>query len=167
MPTMSKASRAVFLQGLNGLSGVLDKAAAHVEAHKLDPDALLSARLYPDMFPLVRQVQIACDFAKGSTGRLAADDFPGYEDIETTFDDLKARVAKTAAYLEGLSPESIDGSETRDIALTRRGETIVHKGEDYLLHQALPNFFFHCTTAYDILRHNGVVLGKRDFMGQS
>ncbi len=167
MPTMSKASRAVFLQGLSGLSGVLDKAAAHVDAHKLDPDALLYARLYPDMFPLVRQVQIASDFAKGSTGRLANADYPTFEDTEASFEALKSRVAKTAAYLEGLTPAAIDGSEAREISLTRRGETTVHAGEDYLLHQALPNFFFHCATAYAILRHNGVVLGKRDYMGQS
>ncbi len=167
MPALSKTSRDLFLQGLNGLSGVLDKAAAHVEANKLDPQALLTARLYPDMFPLLRQVQIACDFAKGAAGRLAGDDFPSFEDTEVGFDDLQARVAKTVAYLQGLDPAAIDGQEDREIPLTRRGEVTVHRGEDYLLKQALPNFYFHCTTAYDILRHNGVVIGKRDFIGQS
>jgi hypothetical protein len=165
MPALSKTSRDLFLQGLNGLSGVLDKAAAHVEANKLDPQALLTARLYPDMFPLSRQVQIACDFAKGAAGRLAGDDFPSFEDNEVSFDDLKARVAKTVAYMQGLKPEDIDGNEDREIALTRRGETTMHRAEDYLLKQALPNFYFHCTTAYAILRHNGVVVGKRDFIG--
>ena len=165
MPALSKTSRDLFLQGLNGLSGVLDKAAAHVEAHKLDPQALLTARLYPDMFPLLRQVQIACDFAKGAAGRLASDDFPSFEDNEVSFDDLNPRVAKTVAYLQGLKSEAIDGNEDREISLTRRGETTVHRAEDYLLKQALPNFYFHCTTAYAILRHNGVVIGKRDFIG--
>lgn len=165
MPTLSKASRDLFLQGLNGLSGVLGKAAAHVEANKLDPEALLAARLYPDMFPMRRQVQIACDFAKGAAGRLAGDDFPTFEDNEVGFDDLKARVDRTVAYLRGLDPAAIDGTEDRQIALTRRGETTVHSAEDYLLKQALPNFYFHCATAYAILRHNGVVLGKRDYLG--
>ena len=165
MPALSKTSRDLFLQGLNGLSGVLDKAAAHVEAHKLDAEALLGARLYPDMFPMRRQVQIACDFAKGAAGRLAGDDFPSFEDNEVGFEDLKARVAKTTAYLQGLKPEAIDGTEDREISLTRRGETTVHRADDYLLKQALPNFYFHCTTAYAILRHNGVVVGKRDFIG--
>jgi hypothetical protein len=165
MPTLSKTSRDLFLQGLNGLSGVLDKAAAHVEEHKLDPEALLGARLYPDMFPLRRQVQIACDFAKGAAGRLAGDDAPSFEDSEVSFEDLKARVGKTADYLRGLKPEAIDGTEDREIALVRRGETTVHRAEDYLLKQALPNFYFHCTAAYAILRHNGVAVGKRDFIG--
>jgi hypothetical protein len=165
MPAFSKTSRDLFLQGLNGLSGVIDKAAAHVEAHKLDAEALLGARLYPDMFPMRRQVQIACDFAKGASGRLAGDDFPSFEDNEVSFDDLKARVAKTVAYIESLDPTAIDGTEEREISLTRRGETTVHRADDYLLKQALPNFYFHCTTAYDILRHNGVALGKRDFIG--
>jgi hypothetical protein len=166
MPALSKTSRDLFLQGLNGLSGVLDKAAAHVEAQKLDPQALLTARLYPDMFPLTRQVQIACDFAKGAAGRLAGAELPAYADDETSFEALKARIAKTAAFVAGLDAAAIDGTEDREIALTRRGETTTHRAEDYLLQQALPNFYFHCTTAYAILRHNGVVLGKRDFIGQ-
>jgi hypothetical protein len=163
--SMSKASAVVFIQILKGLHGVLDKAALHAESNKIDPSALLQARLYPDMFPLTRQVQICCDFAKGAAGRLAGDDFPVFEDSETSFADLKARVSRTIAYVESLDPSAIDGSETRDIALVRRGETTVHKGESYLLHQALPNFYFHAVTAYDILRHNGVPVGKRDFLG--
>jgi hypothetical protein len=163
--SMSKASAAVFVQILNGLSGVLDKATAHAEAHKIEPAALLQARLFPDMFPLTRQVQICCDFAKGAAGRLAGADLPAFEDNEASFDDLKARVAKTVAFIESLDPAALDGSESRQIALTRRGETTVHTGEAYLLQQALPNFFFHAATAYDILRHNGVPVGKRDFLG--
>lgn len=165
MPAMSTVSVGVFVQILKGLHGVLDKAAQHAEAHKIDPAALLTARLYPDMFPLTKQVQVCCDFAKGAAGRLAGNDFPTFEDNEASFDDLKARVARTIAYVEGLDAAAIDGSETREIALTRRGETTIHMGEAYLLDQAMPNFFFHVTTAYDILRHNGVPVGKRDFLG--
>jgi uncharacterized protein len=165
--SMSKASAAVFLQILKGLDGVLRKASAHAEANKIEPAALLQARLYPDMFPLTRQVQICCDFAKGAAGRLAGDDFPTFEDNETSFEDLQSRVARTIAYIESLEAAAIDGSEDRDIALVRRGETTVHKGEAYLLHQALPNFYFHAVTAYDILRHNGVPVGKRDFLGSA
>jgi hypothetical protein len=164
---MSDASACVFLQGLKGLSGVLTKAAAQAEARKIDPNAYLQARLYPDMFPLTRQVQIACDFAKGAVARLASADMPTYEDTETTFEDLKARVDKTIAYIAGIDPKAIDGSEDKDIALVRRGETSVFKGQPYLLEQALPNFFFHITTAYDILRHNGVEIGKKDFLGKA
>ncbi len=163
--SMSKASSAVFVQILKGLHGVLDKAAAHAEAHKIDPAALLQARLYPDMFPFTRQVQICCDFAKGSAGRLAGADLPAYADDEATFDDLKARVNKTIAFIEGLDAAAIDAAADKDIPLVRRGETTIHKGEVYLLQQALPNFYFHATTAYDILRHNGVPVGKRDFLG--
>ena len=165
--TMSKASSTVFLQILNGLHGVLDKAAHHAEANKIDPAALLQARLYPDMFPLTRQVQICCDFAKGAVGRLAGREFPNFADTEASFDDLKVRVAATIAYIESLDSAAIDGSEEREIALVRRGETSLHRGEAYLLQQAMPNFYFHATTAYDILRHNGVPIGKRDFLGQA
>jgi hypothetical protein len=163
--SMSKVSASVFLQVLKGLGGVLDKAAAHAEAHRIEPAALLQARLYPDMFSFTRQVQICCDFAKGAAGRLAGDDFPTFDDTETSFDDLKARVARTIAYVEGLDSAAIDRSEAREIPLVRRGETTIHLGEDYLLRQALPNFFFHATTAYAIMRHNGVPVGKRDFLG--
>jgi len=163
--SMSQASVPVFIQGLTGLAGVLDKAAAHVEARKLDPAALLQARLYPDMFPFTRQVQIAADFAKGACARLAGAEFPTYEDTEASFEELKARVEKTIAFLRTLPAAAIDGSEDRDIPLVRRGETTLHKGQAYLLAQAMPNFYFHLTTAYAILRHNGVELGKRDFLG--
>jgi len=162
--SMSQASVPVFLQGLKGLSGVLDKAAAHVEAKKIDPNALLQSRLYPDMLTMTRQVQIACDFAKGAAARLASADMPTFEDTETSFADLKDRVAKTIAYLSSLDAAAIDGSEAKDISLVRRGETHVFKGQAYLLEQALPNFWFHVTTAYAILRHNGVEVGKKDFL---
>jgi hypothetical protein len=163
--SMHQVSAPLFVQGLTGLAGVLDKAAAHVEERKLDPNALLQARLFPDMFPLVRQVQIASDFAKGAVGRLAGAELPSWEDNETSFEALKARVERTIAYIQGFDPAQLEGSETRQISLVRRGETTVHQGQAYLLQQALPNFYFHLTTAYAILRHNGVVIGKRDFLG--
>lgn len=165
--SMHDASVSVFAQGLKGLAGVLDKAAAHAGARKIDPQALLQARLYPDMFPLVRQVQIAADFAKGSSCRLAGVEIPAWEDDETSFAELKTRVEKTIALITSLDRAAFDGAEDRDIALVRRGETTVHKGQAYLLHQALPNFYFHLTTAYAILRHNGVEIGKRDFLGSA
>jgi hypothetical protein len=162
---MYDASVPAFLQGLKGLKTVLTKAEAHAEARKIDPNALLQARLYPDMFTLVRQVQIAGDFAKGGAGRLAGADLPVFEDVETTFEDLKARVSKTVAFIERLSPAAFEGSETRQVSLNRRGEVVSFTGKDYLLLQALPNFWFHVTTAYAILRHNGVELSKSDYMG--
>jgi len=163
--SMYQASAPVFIQGLTGLVTVLDKAAAHVEARKIDPAALLQARLYPDMFPFARQVQIATDFAKGAVARLAGVEPTPYEDVETSFAELKARVEATIAYLRSFEPAQVDGSEDRDITLVRRGETSIVKGRPYLLQQAMPNFYFHLTTAYAILRHNGVELGKRDFLG--
>ena len=164
--SMYQASVPVFIQGLTGLGGVIDKAAAHAAERKIDPAALLQARLYPDMFPFARQVQIATDFAKGGAARLAGVDFPAYEDSETSFEELKARVDKTIAFLRTLDAAQIDGSEERDISLVRRGETSIVKGQAYLLEQAMPNFYFHITTAYAILRHNGVEIGKRDFLGK-
>lgn len=163
--SMYDASAPVFLQGLKALSGVLEKTAAHVEARKIEPAAILQARLYPDMLAFTRQVQIACDFAKGATSRLAGQEVPAWDDNEASFDDLKARVARTIAHIESISADAIEGSEDRDIALVRRGETTTHKGQGYLLQQAMPNFYFHLTTAYDIARHNGVEIGKRDFLG--
>jgi hypothetical protein len=163
--SMFDASVPALLQGLKGLKTVLAKAQAHAEAKKLDPNALLQARLYPDMFTLVRQVQIATDFAKGAAGRLAGAELPVFEDVETSFEELQARVAKAAAFIEGLSAPAFEGSETRQVSLNRRGEVVSFTGKDYLLLQALPNFWFHVTTAYAILRHNGVELSKSDYMG--
>ena len=163
--SMFDASVPALLQGLKGLKTVLAKAEAHAEAKKIDPAALLQARLYPDMFSLVRQVQIATDFAKGAAGRLAGSELPVFDDVETSFAELQARVAKAATFIDGLSPAAFEGSETREISLKRRGETVTFPGKDYLLSQALPNFWFHVTTAYAILRHNGVELSKSDYMG--
>lgn len=163
--SMYQASVPVFIQGLTGLGGVIDKAAAHAAERKIDPAALLQARLYPDMFPFARQVQIATDFAKGAAARLAGVEFPAYEDSETSFEELKTRVDKTIAFLRTLDAAQIDGSEERDISLVRRGETSIVKGQAYLLEQAMPNFYFHITTAYAIQRHNGVEVGKRVFLG--
>lgn len=163
--TIHQASVPVFVQGLKGLKGVLTKAAAHVETRKLDPDALLKARLFPDMFPLLRQVQIATDFAKGCAARLAGEEVPSWDDTETTFETLIARIDRAVAYVEGLDPARFENAEDRDITLTRRGETSVVKGLAYLQGQAQPNFFFHLTTAYAILRKNGVEIGKKDYLG--
>jgi hypothetical protein len=163
--TIHQASVPVFVQGLKGLRGVLAKAQAHVEARKLDPEALLKARLFPDMFPLLRQVQIATDFAKGCAARLAGVEVPAWDDVETSFAELIGRVDRAIAYVEGLDPAAFEGAEDRDITLVRRGETSVVKGLAYLQGQAQPNFFFHLTTAYAILRKNGVEIGKRDYLG--
>ena len=163
--TIHQASVPVFVQGLKGLKSVLAKAAAHVDAKKLDPDALLKARLFPDMFPLLRQVQIATDFAKGCTARLAGEEVPAWDDVETDFAGLIARIDRAVAYVEGLDPAKFDNAEDRDITLTRRGETSVVKGLAYFQTQAQPNFFFHLTTAYAILRKNGVEIGKKDYLG--
>ncbi len=164
--SMYAASIPVFKQMLGSLSAVLTKAEAHCQAKKIDPAVLPNDRLAPDMLNLIKQVQIACDFAKGTPTRLAGAELPSWEDNEQTFADLQARIAKTLAYIETFKPADIDGSEARDIVIapgTPRERKFV--GQPYLLHYALPNFFFHVTTAYAILRHNGVELGKKDFMG--
>ncbi len=163
--SMYRASVPVFVQMLNALAGVLKKAADHAQAKKIDPAALLTARLYPDMFALIKQVQIACDFAKGCSARLADVDIPKYEDNEASFADLDARIARTVAFLGTLKPAQIDGSEDKAIALTIGGQAMNFDGLTYLLNFTLPNFYFHVTTAFGLLRHNGVELGKRDFMG--
>lgn len=163
--TMYQASAPRFAAMLKNLSAILDKAAAHAEARKIDPLVLTSARLAPDMFPLSRQVQIACDGAKGAMARLAGVEIPKHEDTEKTFEELKARIAKTVAFIEGFQPAQVDGTEDRDIVLKLRGKDVAFKGMPYLLGFAYPNFYFHVTTAYNILRHNGVELGKGDFLG--
>jgi hypothetical protein len=156
----------VFKQMLGGLKDVLSKAEAHAEAKKIDPVALLQARLFPDMFPMLRQVQVACDFAKSVSARLAGVDVPSYEDKELTFAELQARIAKTLAFIDGLAPERYEGSESREI-VTQAGTPKEKRftGQSYLLNYGLPHFFFHVTTAYAILRHNGVEVGKRDYIG--
>jgi len=163
--TMYQASVPVFTHMLTSLSGVLDKAEAYAAAKKLDPANLASTRLCPDMFPLSRQVQIACDFAKGTAARLAGVEIPSYPDTETTIPELKERIAKTVAFLATITPAQIDGSEGRDISLKVGPQEMHFKGLPYLISFSLPNFYFHATAAYAILRANGVDLGKMDFLG--
>jgi hypothetical protein len=164
--SMSQSSLPEFEIGLNALSAVLDKAQAFVRAKKLDPSVMLSTRLAPDMFALVRQVQIATDQAKNGAARLAGVEPPRYEDNETTFDQLKARIAKTIAFLKTLDASKIDAAVDRPITFPLGPTNQAHMtGADYLLHFVLPNFYFHRTTAYDIIRHCGVDIGKRDFLG--
>ena len=165
MNLMHSMSVPVFVKTLGNLSAILDKAAAHAEAKKIDPAVLLASRLYPDMFPLTKQVQVACDFAKGTVARLAGQEPQKYDDNETTIEALKARIAKTVDYVQGFQAAQFAGAEERDVQMKIRDQTLTFKGLSYLAHLALPNFFFHATTAYDILRHNGVDLGKRDFIG--
>ena len=164
--SLYQASVPVFQQFLGSLGAVLAKAEAHAAAHKIDPAVLLQARLYPNMFPLMRQVQIAGDFAKGTPARLAGLEPPKYEDNEASFAELNARIDRTSEFLKTLKATQIDGQEERTIELKVGGQPMTFKGQPYLLHFALPNFFFHAAAAYAILRHNGVELGKRDFMGQ-
>jgi hypothetical protein len=164
---MFAASVPAFLQMLKNLSAILDKAEAFAAEREIEPEVLLNWRLASDMFPLTRQVQIAADFAKGTTARLAGAEVPKYADDETTFAALKARIAKTVKFVERFKPKDIDGSETRDITLTVGGQDMHFKGEPYLVHFALPNFYFHATTAYNILRRCGVEIGKRDFIGMT
>lgn len=161
---MYSVSVPVFTKRLRALDVILDKAAAFAEARKIDPLVMTSARLAPDMFPLARQVRIATDHAKAAPHRLAGLPPPSFEDTETTFPELKARIAKTIALLAERKPHEIDGSEDRDITFKVGGEDKTWKGRDYLLNFSLPNFYFHVTTAYAILRHLGVDIGKRDFL---
>jgi hypothetical protein len=163
--SMHAISVPVFSKTLGNLAAILDKAAAHAQAKKIDPAVLLGARLFPDMFALSRQVQLATDFAKGAVARLAGQEPPKYEDSETTIEQLQARIARTLEYLQAIHTAQLEGAETREISLKIRDTVQKHAGLPYLVHIALPNFFFHATTAYDILRHNGVELGKRDFIG--
>jgi hypothetical protein len=163
--SMSNASIPAFEIGLNTLSALLDKAEAHAEAKGIDTTVLLNARLFPDMFAFIRQVQSACDQAKNCGARLAGVDPPRYEDNEKTFAELRARIAKTVAFVKSLDAERIDAATDREITFPF-GQSKWHmRGVDYVNHFALPNFYFHLTTAYDILRHCGVEIGKRDFLG--
>jgi hypothetical protein len=163
--TMYDASVKPMRHMLRSLSSVLSKAAAHCEAKKIEPAALLQSRLYPDMFPLVRQVQIASDSAKGAAARLAGVEVPKFEDTEATFPELQARIDKTIAFLDTLKPEQFTGAEDRQVVLQLRDRSLEFKGGDFLATWANPNFFFHVTTAYALLRHGGVEIGKSDFLG--
>jgi uncharacterized protein len=164
--SLYNASIPVMLQMLGALSGVIDKAAAHCADKKIDPAALLTARLYPNMYPFQKQVQVACDWARNTAGRLAGIDIPKMPDDEKSFDDLKGRISRSVAFLKSVDAAAVDAGADRDVSWAAGPNTREMNGADFVLHQALPQFLFHVTTAYDILRHNGVELAKRDFMGQ-
>lgn len=163
--SMYDASVPRFAAMLRNLSAILDKGAAHAAARKIDELAFTQSRLFPDMFPLARQVQIACDTAKGAAARLAGVEIPKHEDTERTFAELKARIDKTLAFIEEVPRAKIEGSEGREVLLKMRDREVRFTGQQYLLGHAWPNFYFHATTAYNLLRHGGVELGKRDFIG--
>lgn len=163
--SMYDASVPVFVRMLENLAAILKKAESHAEARKIDPAVLVGGRLAPDMFPLTRQVQIATDGAKGGAARLAGVEIPSYPDTETTFGELQERVAKTVAFLKSLPADQIEGSETRVITLKMRGVDASFPGQPYLLNFVLPNFYFHLAATYLILRHNGIELGKMDYLG--
>jgi hypothetical protein len=164
--SMHSASLPAFTQTLGALSSILDKAAVHCAAKKIDPTTLLTARLYPDMLMFTKQVQLTCDFAKNGVGRIVGDP-PKFPDEEKTFDELKARIAKTLDYVKSVKPADIDAGADKDVTFPiGPDKTMTLPGGQYLVHVVLPNFYFHATTAYDILRHNGVEIGKLDFLGR-
>lgn len=150
---------------LSNLAAILKKGEEYADAKKVEHQVLLNSRLFVDMYPLTRQVQIATDMSKGAGARLAAIEIPKYEDNETSFAELQARIAKTIAFLDAITPEQLEGAEAREITITIRKADLKFSGQDYLLKWVLPNVYFHVTTAYNILRHNGVELGKQDFLG--
>jgi hypothetical protein len=162
--SMHSASVPVFARQLNALLGLFDKAQAHAEARKFSPDNYLALRLSPDMLPFTKQIQIACDMAKGCVSRLAGVESPKWDDNEATLDDLRARIRKTVDYLQSVPASQVDGSEEREIVLPLRQGEMKFSGQHYLLNWALPNFFFHATTTYALLREAGVDIGKRDFL---
>ena len=164
--SMYAASVPTFVLALNNLSAVLAKGEAYATAKKIDPSVLINARLYPDMFPLSRQVQIACDIAKGGVARLAGAEVPSFPDTETTFAELQARIKKTIDFIQSLPASKIDGSEAKAIVLKVGGNEMKFEGQPYLLTFVIPNIYFHSTAAYSILRHNGVEVGKMDFLGK-
>lgn len=154
-----------YLQILGALSGILGKAEAHCKAKNIQEDVLLSARLYPDMFPLTRQIQTACDFAAKGCARLTGSEVPNTPDTERSFADLQARIAKTVDYVKSYKPAQFDGADARDVTFPAGGGNITMKGQQFLSSFSFPNFYFHAATAHGILRHNGVEIGKRDFLG--
>ena len=164
--SLYQASVPVFVRMFGNLSAILDKAAAYAEAAKIDPAVLLNARLAPDMHPLTRQIQIASDAAKGCVARLAGVEVPSFADTESSFAELQARIARTLEFVRSLTPGQIDSGEGREVVLRLPGAEMKFSGEDYLLHFVLPNFYFHLTTAYAILRHNGLDIGKMDYLGR-
>ena len=164
---MYEASVPVLIHNLNALSAILKKAEAHCTAKNIKPEALLNFQLFPDMFPFIRQVQLTSDFAKGPGARLSGIAVPSYTDDEKTFEDLQGRIAKTIAFLQSLDPKAFEGAATREVTIrVSRTEEKTMSGLTYFNLAALPNFYFHMTTAYDILRHNGVELAKGDFLGR-
>jgi hypothetical protein len=163
--SMYQASVPRFVNILGNLSNILDKAQIHVDDKKLDTATLTHYRLFPDMLPMTSQVQIACDTAKGVVARLAGVDIPVYEDNEKTLADLKARIAKTIAFIQTVTSGQIDGTEDKEIVIKRGDKETRYKGMQFLLGHAVPNFYFHVTTTYNILRHNGIEIGKRDYLG--
>ena len=163
--SMYQASVPRFTNTLKNLAAILDKAKAHAEAKKIDELVLTSSRLYPDMFALGRQVQVACDTAKGAVARLAGVEIPQHADTEQTLPELKARIAKVLDFIESVPAAKIDGSDEREVVMKMRGQDMKFQGFQYLAGHALPNFYFHVTTAYNILRSNGVEIGKRDYIG--
>jgi hypothetical protein len=163
--SMYQASVPVFVRSLNNLVAILEKAAAHCEAKRIDPAALITFRLYPDMFAFAKQIQVCADHARNGAARLAGVEAPELENTEKTFPELIQRVKATTDFLNTFKPEQIDGSEDRKVTITRGDTSVTYGGQEYLLNRALPNFFFHMTTAYDMLRHNGVELGKKDYLG--
>jgi hypothetical protein len=163
--TMHSASVPIFVRMLGNMTVWLDKAEAHAQAKKFEPAVYLTSRLAPDMLPFTKQIQIACDAVKFGIARLAGVDAPKFEDNETSLADLRARIRKTIDFVESVPASKIDGSESRDVVVPRRDGSMTLKGEVYLKHFALPNFFFHVTTVYALLRHNGVELGKADYLG--
>lgn len=165
MPTLYDTSVAPLKRALTNLSSILKKGEEYADNLKIEHAVLLNARLFPDMFPLTRQVQIATDMSKGGIARLAGVEIPKYEDIETTFEQLQARIAKTIVFLESIKLEQFEGAESKEIVINVRKVDIQFTGQAYLLTWVLPNVYFHVTTAYNILRHNGVPLGKPDFLG--
>jgi uncharacterized protein len=163
--SMYQASVPAYTQMLKSLSAILKKAEAHCEAKKIDPSVFVNARLYPDMAPLSKQIQIATDQVKGGLSRLAGKEPPSWPDTETTFADLHKRLQTALDFAASFKPEQIDGSEDKQIVLKIAGQDMPFKGQQFLINFSLPNFYFHIVTAYDILRHNGVEIGKRDYMG--
>lgn len=163
--SMYQASVPVFVKTLGNLSAILDKASAHAAANKIDPAVLLGWRLAPDMLNMGRQIQVAADMVKGCVARLAGTEPPSWPDNEETFDEFKARLQRTISYCNEFTPAQIDGSEERDVTIKMGGNPVTFKGQPYLLNFSIPNVFFHVTTAYDILRHCGVQIGKKDFVG--
>jgi len=164
--SMYNASIPVLIRMLGNLDAIIDKAIAHTAARKIDEAAFVEARLFPDMFTFARQIRVATDMAKGAGARLAGLDIPRFEDNERTFAELKARLTKAIDFLKTIKPEQIDGSEDKPISLTVAGNALNFKGLDYLNHWVLPNFYFHVTTAYNLLRHGGVEIGKTDYLGK-